>query len=203
MLASIKLNTPISNAEARKLGVGDTVYLSGILVTARDQAHRRALEYEKAGKALPLSLQGGALYHCGPIVAEKGGERVVVAAGPTTSTRMDLFEDQFIQKFGVRVIVGKGGMGERTVKACKEYGAVYCSFTGGAALLAKEGIKRVKGVEWLDLGMAEAMWIFEVEDFGPIVVTIDSKGNSLHEQVARDVRRSVQSIYQKLGLKSS
>jgi fumarate hydratase subunit beta len=201
-LASIRLNTPISNADVRKLGVKDTVYLSGILVTARDQAHRRALEYEKEGKAIPISLQGLALYHCGPIVAEKRGERVVVAAGPTTSTRMDLFEDQFIQKFGVRVIVGKGGMGERTVKACKEYGAVYCSFTGGAALLAKKGIKRVKGVEWLDLGMAEAMWIFEVEDFGPIVVTIDSKGNSLHEQVAHDVRSNIQSIYQKLGLRS-
>ena len=202
-MTSIRLNTPISNADVRKLGVKDTVYLSGILVTARDQAHRRALEYEKEGKTIPISLQGLALYHCGPIVAEKSGERVVVAAGPTTSTRMDLFEDQFIQKFGVRVIVGKGGMGERTVKACKEYGAVYCSFTGGAALLAKKGIKRVKGVEWLDLGMAEAMWIFEVENFGPIVVTIDSKGNSLHEQVAHDVRRNIQSIYQKLGLKSS
>jgi fumarate hydratase subunit beta len=202
-LASIKLTTPISDADIRKLGIGDTVYLSGILVTARDQAHRRALEYEKAGKGIPLSLQGLALYHCGPIVSEKGGERIVVAAGPTTSTRMDLFEDQFIQKFGVRVIVGKGGMGERTVKACKDYGAVYCSFTGGAALLAKKGIKRVKGVEWLDLGMAEAMWIFEVENFGPTVVTIDSKGNSLHDRLALEIRGNVQSIYRKLGLKSS
>jgi fumarate hydratase subunit beta len=202
-LASTKLVTPISETDVRKLGVGDIVYLSGILVTARDQAHRRALEYEKAGKALPLSLRGLALYHCGPIVSEKGGEKVVVAAGPTTSTRMDLFEDQFIQKFGVRVIVGKGGMGERTIKACKDYGAVYCSFTGGAALLAKKGVKRVKGVEWLDLGMAEAMWIFEVDNFGPIIVTIDSKGNSLYDRVALEVRRNTQSIYQKLGLKSS
>jgi tartrate/fumarate subfamily iron-sulfur-dependent hydro-lyase beta chain len=202
-LTIVKLNTPLSNADIRKLDVGDTAYLSGILVTARDQAHRRALEYDKEGKVLPISLQGLALYHCGPIVTEKGGERVVVAAGPTTSTRMDLFEDQFIQKFGVRLIVGKGGMGERTVKACKEYGAVYCSFTGGAALLAKKGIKRVKGVEWLDLGMAEAMWILEVENFGPIVVTIDSKGNSLYEQLVHDVRRNIQSIYKKLGLISS
>jgi tartrate/fumarate subfamily iron-sulfur-dependent hydro-lyase beta chain len=202
-LASIRLNTPVSENDARKLSVEDTVYLSGILVTARDQVHRRALEYEKEGKTLPLSLQGLALYHCGPIVAEKGDDRVVVAAGPTTSTRMEPFEDQFIHKFGVRVIVGKGGMGERTIKACKEYGAVYCSFTGGAALLAKKGIKKVIGVEWLDLGMAEAMWIFKVEDFGPIIVTIDSRGNSWHDQVARDVRGNVQSIYQKLGLRDS
>lgn len=178
------------------------MYLHGVLVTARDQAHRRALQYDKDGKALPLSLQGLALYHCGPIVSESKGERVVVAAGPTTSTRMDLFEDQFIEKFGVRVIVGKGGMGEKTVKACQKFGAVYCAFTGGAALIAKKGIKRVKGVEWSDLGMAEAMWIFEVEKFGPVVVTIDSKGNSLHEQVARDVRRNVQHIYERIGLRS-
>jgi fumarate hydratase subunit beta len=195
------LKTPISKNDVDKLSVGDTVYLSGILVTARDQAHRRALQYAKEGKELPLSLQGLALYHCGPIIAEKKGEKVVVAAGPTTSTRMDLFEDQFIEKFGIRVIVGKGGMGEKTVKACQKFSAVYCSFTGGAALLASKGIKRVKGVEWPDLGMAESMWIFEVEKFGPIVVTIDSKGNSLHEQVARDVRKNTQLIYEKLGFK--
>jgi fumarate hydratase subunit beta len=201
-LASFELKIPLSRNDVGKLNIGDSVFLSGILVTARDQAHKRALQYDKEGKVLPLSLQGLALYHCGPIVAERRGEKTVVAAGPTTSTRMDLYEDQFIQKFGIRMIIGKGGMGEKTVKACEKYGAVYCSFTGGAALLAKRGIKRVKGVEWPDLGMAEAMWIFEVERFGPVVVTIDSKGNSLHEQVARDVRNNLQHIYEKIGLKT-
>jgi fumarate hydratase subunit beta len=202
-MAIFELKTPISKDDVKKLNVGDNVYLSGTLVTARDQAHRRALQYDKEGKQLPLSLQGLALYHCGPIVAEKKGERVVIAAGPTTSTRMDQFEDQFIQKFGIRIIVGKGGMGEKTVKACEKFGAVYCSFTGGAALIAKQGIKKVKGVEWSDLGMAEAMWIFEVDRFGPVVVTIDAKGNSLHDQVAREVHKNVLAIYEKLGLKSS
>jgi fumarate hydratase subunit beta len=201
-LASFELKTPLSKNDVDKLNIGDTVFLSGILVTARDQAHKRALQYDKEGKVLPLSLQGLALYHCGPIVAERRGEKTVVAAGPTTSTRMDLYEDQFIQKFGIRMIIGKGGMGEKTIKACEKFGAVYCSFTGGAALLAKKGIRRVKGVEWSDLGMAEAMWIFEVERFGPVVVTIDSKGNSLHEQIARDVRNNVQHIYEKIGLKT-
>jgi fumarate hydratase subunit beta len=201
-LASFELKTPLSKNDVDKLNIGDSVFLSGILVTARDQAHKRALQYDKEGKVLPLSLQGLALYHCGPIVAERRGEKTVVAAGPTTSTRMDLYEDQFIQKFGIRMIIGKGGMGEKTVKACEKFGAVYCSFTGGAALLARKGIKRVKGVEWSDLGMAEAMWIFEVERFGPVVVTIDSKGNSLHEQVARDVRNNIQHIYEKIGLKT-
>lgn len=201
-MTSFELKTPLSKNNVDKLNIGDSVFLSGILVTARDQAHKRALQYDKEGKVLPLSLQGLALYHCGPIVAEREGEKTVVAAGPTTSTRMDLYEDQFIQKFGIRMIIGKGGMGEKTVKACEKFGAVYCSFTGGAALLARKGIKRVKGVEWSDLGMAEAMWIFEVERFGPVVVTIDSKGNSLHEQVARDVRKNIQQIYEKIGLKT-
>ena len=201
-MASFELKTPLSKNDVDKLNIGDSVFLSGILVTARDQAHKRALQYDKEGKVLPLSLQGLALYHCGRIVAERRGEKTVVAAGPTTSTRMDLYEDQFIQKFGIRMIIGKGGMGEKTVKACEKFGAVYCSFTGGAALLARKGIKRVKGVEWSDLGMAEAMWIFEVERFGPVVVTIDSKGNSLHEQVARDVRNNIQHIYEKIGLKT-
>jgi len=93
-------------------------------------------------------------------------------------------------------------MGEKTVKACEKFGAVYCSFTGGAALIAKKGIERVKGVEWEDLGMAEAMWIFEVKRFGPVIVTIDSKGNSLHERLNRDVRNNVQRIYEKIGLKT-
>jgi fumarate hydratase subunit beta len=201
-LASFELKTPLSKSDISKLNIGDSIFLSGTLVTARDQAHKRALQYDKEGKVLPFSLQGLALYHCGPIVAEKKGEKTVVAAGPTTSSRMDLYEDQFIQKFGIRMIIGKGGMGENTVKACEKFGAVYCSFTGGAALLAKKGIKRVRGVEWSDLGMAEAMWIFDVERFGPVVVTIDSKGNSLHEKVAREVRDNVQHIYEKIGLRT-
>jgi fumarate hydratase subunit beta len=201
-LTSFELKTPLSQNDVSKLNIGDSVFLTGILVTARDQAHKRALQYEKEGKSLPLSLQGLALYHCGPIVVDRRGEKTVVAAGPTTSTRMDLYEDQFIQKFGIRMIIGKGGMGEKTVKACEKFGAVYCSFTGGAALIAKKGIKKVRGVEWSDLGMAEAMWVFEVEKFGPVIVTIDSKGKSLHEQVARNVRNNIQHIYEKIGLKT-
>jgi fumarate hydratase subunit beta len=200
-LTSFELATPLSQNDIGKLNIGDSVLLSGILVTARDQAHKRALQLDKEGKALPLSLKGLALYHCGPIIAERKGEKTVVAAGPTTSTRMDLYEDQFIQKFGIRMIIGKGGMGEKTVKACEKFGAVYCSFTGGAALIAKKGIKRVKGVEWQDLGMAEAMWIFDVEKFGPVIVTIDSKGNSLHDRVNSEVRSNAQHLYEKIGLK--
>ncbi|MEM2812264.1 MAG: FumA C-terminus/TtdB family hydratase beta subunit, partial [Candidatus Bathyarchaeia archaeon] len=162
------LKTPISEEEVRKLRVNDTIYITGTIVTARDQAHRKALEYLREGKALPINLEGLAIFHCGPVVKKEGDKWVVVAAGPTTSTRMDLFEDEFIKNFKVRVIIGKGGMGKRTTEAMAKYGAVYAALTGGAAVLAAKAIKSVKGVEWLDLGVPEALWIFEAENFGPL-----------------------------------
>jgi len=201
-MATYRFKTPVSEEEVRKLRVGDTIYVSGTLVTARDEAHKRALEYYEEGKKLPVNFEGIALYHCGPIVKKMNGEWVAIAAGPTTSTRMDLFEAEFIEKFKVRIIIGKGGMGEKTTEACKKYGAVYCAFVGGAAVLAANAIKRIKGVEWLDLGMPEALWIFEVDDFGPLIVTIDSHGNSLHQEIMSKVNANRDTIYKKLKLKS-
>lgn len=123
-----------------------------------------------------------------------------MAAGPTTSTRMDIFEDEFIKNFKVRVVIGKGGMGKRTTDAMAKYGALYGAFTGGAAILAAKAIKNVRGVEWLDLGTPEALWIFEVEDFGPLTVAIDSHGNNLFMDVAKAVEENRKKIYEKLGL---
>ncbi|MEM2691572.1 MAG: FumA C-terminus/TtdB family hydratase beta subunit, partial [Candidatus Bathyarchaeia archaeon] len=191
---------PISEEEIRKLKVNDVLYITGTIVTARDQAHRRALEYLKEGKPLPINLEGLAVFHCGPVVAKEGDKWVAVAAGPTTSTRMDLFEDEFIKNFKVRVVIGKGGMGKRTTDAMAKYGAVYGAFTGGAAILAAKAIKNVRGVEWLDLGTPEALWIFEVENFGPLTVAIDSHGNNLFLDVAKNVEENRKKIYQKLGL---
>ncbi len=198
-----KLTTPITEEQVRKLKVGDTLFVTGRVVTARDRAHKRALEYVKAGKALPITFEGIAIFHCGPIaVKEEKGWRIV-AAGPTTSTRMESFEDEFIEKLKPRVIIGKGGMGSRTVQAAKKFGAIYCDFTGGAALLAAERIKRVEGVEWFDLGMPEALWIFEVEDFGPTTVTIDTYGNNLHETIDRDAEQRKREIFKSLGLSAT
>lgn len=194
------LKTPISEEEIRKLKVNDVIYITGTIVTARDQAHRRALEYLKEGKPLPINLEGLAVFHCGPVVAKEGDKWVAVAAGPTTSTRMDLFEDEFIKNFKVRVVIGKGGMGKRTTEAMAKYGAVYGAFTGGAAILAAKAIKSVRGVEWLDLGTPEALWIFEVENFGPLTVAIDSHGNNLYLDVAKNVEENRKKIYEKLGL---
>jgi len=199
-MATYRLRTPISEEEVRKLKVGDIIYVSGIMVTARDSAHRRAMELLKAGQELPVDLKDGVLYHCGPVAQKVGEEWRIVSAGPTTSSRMEVFEADFIEATGVRVIVGKGGMGAKTTQACKEHGAVYAAFTGGCGALAAKAIKRVVKVKWLDLGIPEALWVFEVEDFGPMVVTIDAHGNNYHEEIARVAEQRKAEIYKRLGL---
>jgi fumarate hydratase subunit beta len=200
MMTVYKFKTPISEEDVRKLKVNDVLYVTGTIVTARDQAHRRALEFFKQGKPLPLNLEGLAVFHCGPVVSKEGDKWTAVAAGPTTSTRMDLFEDEFIKDFKVRVVIGKGGMGKRTTDAMAKYGAVYGAFTGGAAILAARAIKNVKSVEWLDLGTPEALWVFEVEEFGPLAVAIDSHGNNIFMDVAKTVEANKAKVYQKLGI---
>jgi len=199
-MAVYKLRTPISETDVRKLKVNDVLYVTGTIVTARDQAHRRALEYFKEGKQLPMNLEGLAVFHCGPVMSKQGDKWTAVAAGPTTSTRMDIFEDEFIKNFKVRVVIGKGGMGKRTTEAMQKYGAVYGAFTGGAAILAAKAIKNVPKVEWYDLGMPEAMWVFEAEEFGPLAIAIDSHGSNLFTDVAKTVEANRQRIYQKLGI---
>lgn len=200
MMGPQKITTPISETQIRELKANDFIYISGTVVTARDQAHRRALEWARQGKPLPLDLTGLVAFHCGPVMEKKGEEWFTVAAGPTTSTRMDLYEDEFIKTFKPRIIVGKGGMSKKTTCAMAENGAVYCAFTGGAAVLAAQSIKRVRSVEWLDLGMPEAMWVLEVQEFGPLVVAIDSHGNNLFDNIAAKVEDNRQKIYEKLKL---
>ncbi|MET1101348.1 MAG: FumA C-terminus/TtdB family hydratase beta subunit [Pyrodictiaceae archaeon] len=205
-LREFHLRTPLSEEDVRRLKVGDVVYLSGIIVSARDSAHKKVLELIEKGEKLPIDLKGLALYHVGPVVRRRpDGSWEVVAAGPTTSARMESVEYDFIEKTGIRMIIGKGGMGARTAEACKRFGAVYAVFTGGAAVLAAQAIKRVVDVYWLDeLGMAEAMWVFEVEEFGPLVVTIDSEGRNFYQEREKEARERVEKeiLPQLLGLKS-
>jgi len=184
------LTTPISEEEARALRAGDVFYLSGLLITARDEAHKKILE-----RGSPLPLEGLAIFHCGPVVQKRGETWEVVAAGPTTSARMELFEAEFLRRFRPRVIVGKGGMGEKTLAALGEVGAVYAHFTGGAGVLAAQAIKRVREVHWLEeLGVPEAIWVFEVERFGPLVVAMDSHGRSLYKELSAQVERNMEAI---------
>jgi fumarate hydratase subunit beta len=199
-LAVFKLTTPISEEDVRKLRVNDVLYLSGTVITARDAAHKKMLELFQQGKSVPVDLEGLAVFHCGPIMKKENGRWVVVAAGPTTSTRMDQFEDELIRDLKVRVVIGKGGMGKRTADAMQKYGAVYGAFTGGAGVLAAKGVKAVRTVEWLqDLGMPEAMWVFEVEEFGPLTVAIDSHGNNLFEEVSRKAKERRKKIFASFG----
>ena len=183
------LKTPISEKEVRNLRAGDLIYVTGTVITARDEAHLKALELHEKGVAPPVDFKGNGVFHCGPIMQKgDGGEWRVVAAGPTTSARMEIFQDEFIKVYRPSVIIGKGGMGGRTAKACQEYGCVYGAFTGGAALLAARGIKKVRNVFWLEeLGMPECLWVYDVEDFGPMIVTIDTHGGNLTADVGAKI----------------
>jgi len=179
-----RLRTPVPEGDVRRLKMGDLVYVSGTIITARDEAHLKALELHERGEEPPVDFMGIGIFHCGPIMKKVDGEWTVVAAGPTTSARMEIFQDEFIEAFRPAIIIGKGGMGGRTAKACSDYGCVYGAFTGGAALLAVKGIKRVRDVFWLEeLGMPECLWVYEVEDFGPMIVTIDTHGINMTENV--------------------
>jgi len=196
----LRLKTPLSEGDIRGLKVGDTVYITGTIITARDQAHKRALEFLMEGKKLPINLEGFAVFHCGPIVKKEHGTWRIIAAGPTTSTRMESYEAELIKALGIRVVIGKGGMGQKTTEAMKDFGAVYGAFTGGTAVLAAKLIKMVKGVEWLDLGMAEALWVLEVENFGPLIVAIDSHGNNLYSKIIEQAEKNKDKIYHKMGV---
>ena len=178
----LSLTTPLTEQAVRQLKVGDEVALSGIVCTGRDAVHK----YLHEGGALPegVSLSGGIIYHCGPVVIkDAAGQWKVVAAGPTTSTREEPYQGQIIRDHGVRGVIGKGGMGPKTQQACKDYGCVYLHAVGGAAQVLAECVKRVRNVYFLEkFGSPEAIWELEVENF-PAVVTIDAHGRSLHEEV--------------------
>jgi fumarate hydratase subunit beta len=183
----------------RSLSCGDLVTLSGTVHTGRDEMHLRALEYHREGRELPVDLKGGALFHCGPIMVKEEDWRLI-AAGPTTSARMNSMEPEFIEAFRPSVIIGKGGMSLPTAEAMRDHGCVYLAMTGGAAALAARSITEVKGVEWLDLGMPEALWSLEVVDLGPLTVAIDASGTSLYDHVMESVEANMPSVRRRLGI---
>ncbi len=190
--------TPLKEESIKKLGIGDLVYLTGTIYSARDGAHKRFLEYTKKGKKSPINLHNAVIFHTGPIVRNKNGEWKIIAAGPTTSSRLNKITPSFLANYSVRMIIGKGGMSDDVTFSMRKYGVVYCHFTGGAAVLAAQNIKRVVGVEWLDLGIPEAVWIFEVENFGPLTVTIDSKGNSMYKELREKIKANMDKIFLQL-----
>ena len=171
---AVRLETPLGGEDILNLKAGDIVHLSGVIYTARDSAHRRILELAGRGK-LPFELEGAVIYHCGPIVRRTAWGYEVVSAGPTTSARMNPYLDGLLS-LGVKGIIGKGGM----EVAPFEGRAVYFAFTGGAGSLAAKSVKQIVDVLWLEeLGIPEAVWVLEVEDF-PLLVAVDAHGNSLY-----------------------
>ena len=184
------ITAPLAEKDVRALKAGDVIYLSGPVITGRDEVHIRALEYAAEGKDILACLNGAVIYHCGPIMKQsENGDWNVVAAGPTTSARMNKIEPDFIRRFKIRAIIGKGGMSKETLDAMKEVGCVYLAATGGTAVSLAEGLANVIGVEWLDLGMPEAVWQFSASRLGPLIVAMDADGNSLYEDVRRNLIR--------------
>jgi fumarate hydratase subunit beta len=185
-----KLYTPVGEEKIKGLQAGDIVYLSGDVYTARDKAHHRIVEYKLKDAEAEIPIEKGAvLYHCGPLMRKSDGGWEIIAAGPTTSSRMEATTPEIIKKLQIRGIIGKGGMGIGTRAALQKYGCVYFAMTGGAAVLAASRIKAVKAVYWEDLGLAEAVWHLLVEDFGPLVVSIDAYGKSLYEEIIEEAER--------------
>ena len=173
----ISLHAPLTEDAVRALKVGDVVMVSGRMFTGRDAVHSHLMKHEP-----PVDLRGSVLYHCGPVVVKEGESWRVTAAGPTTSIREEPYQGEIIRRYGIRAVIGKGGMGAKTLAALQEHGAVYLNAIGGAAQFYARSIKRVDDVSLLEFGTPEAMWHLTVEDF-PAIVTMDAHGNSLHKDI--------------------
>ncbi len=198
------LTTPIKAEDIEDIRVGDVVFLDGYIVTCRDVPHRRVVELDRE---LPIDITDGAILHAGPIIRKVDGEGEdekfeVVSVGPTTSMRMEKFEDEFIARTGVRLIVGKGGMGPRTERGCREYKALHCVFPAGNAVIAATQVEEVENGYWRELGMPETLWVLRVKQFGPLIVSIDTEGNNIFEQkkVVYNERKekALEALYEKV-----
>ena len=191
------LITPISEEDLKDIHIGDIIYLNGDLTTCRDVAHRRLVE---EGRELPVDVRNAAILHAGPIIRPLENSRFeMVSVGPTTSMRMEKFEYEFVKLSGVRVIIGKGGMKENTERACKEFGAIHCVFPAGNAVVAATEVEEIVRAEWRDLGMPETLWNCRVKEFGPLIVSIDTKGNNMFEENKVTFNQKKDAAYEKIS----
>lgn len=193
-----QLVEPFTEEKVRSLRVGDMVEISGTLLTGRDAVHKW-LDQGNVPPANEVSLKDSIIYHCGPVMMKKGKKWVATAAGPTTSIREEPYQAGIIAKFGLKAVIGKGGMGEKTRNACKEFGCIYLHAVGGAAQVLAERIVSVDGVYGLEeFGSPEAIWKLKVERF-PVVVTIDAQGNSLHKEIETQSGEKLKEVLTKIG----
>jgi fumarate hydratase class I len=184
----IVLTPPLTEADVRALKVGDVVLINGEMYTGRDNVHHHLMSHEP-----PVNLQGAVLYHCGPVMLKQGDGWVTKAAGPTTSIREEPYQADVIKRYGVRAVIGKGGMGAKTLAALKEVGAVYLNGIGGAAQYYARSIEKVIGVYLTEFGIPESMWHLRVNNFAAIV-TMDAHGNSLHADVERETGKQLEAL---------
>ncbi|MBE6073155.1 MAG: L(+)-tartrate dehydratase subunit beta [Selenomonas ruminantium] len=190
------LTTPISAEDLADIHVGDVIYLTGKLTTCRDVAHRRVIEEKRP---LPVDVRNGAILHAGPIIRKHGEDDYeMVTVGPTTSMRMEKFEEAFIKETGVRLIIGKGGMGDGTMRGCREHKALHCVFPAGCAVVAANCVEKIVAANWMDLGMPETLWTSEVKEFGPLIVSIDTHGRNLFEENKVIFNERKQKIYEEI-----
>ena len=198
MPKEVSLTTPLRREDVADLLVGDVVHLNGTIFTARDMAHIRIAEYLKNEKQLVEDFDGAAVFHAGPAVRQKDGEWEVTVIGPTTSMRMEPFSEMLLGKLAVKAIIGKGGMGAGTQGALMKYCGVYLLSPPGCAVVQSEAVSRVLRVNWLDLGVPEAVWVLEVRDLGPLIVAMDSEGNSLFEEVRERAQSRISGILKEM-----
>ena len=200
MAREFRIRLPDDEAAIRELRVGDTVLLTGLLCTLRDMGHRRATEAVARGETLPFDLSACTVWHCGPITRREGDRWRIVSAGPTTSSRFTSLGAALIRRFGIRAIVGKGTMGPEAVDAMREVGGCFLNSTGGCAVLYARQVEDVVDVHWLDLGEPEAAWVVRVRDMGPLVVGIDSTGDSIYRRIRGGLAPTLRRIYQEAGI---
>lgn len=194
-MAVYHLSTPLKEEDMRKLNVGDVVYLSGDIFTARDMAHFKIRGLLEAGEPLPKDFNGAAVFHAGPVCLknEDGSWRLNVI-GPTTSIRMEPYADM-VGKLGVKAVLGKGGMGDDTLEACRKYGYAYFQAAPGCAAKLAQGVERIVDVNWFEMGMPEAVWHLAAKDFGPLVVGMDTKGNSIYANLKKAALAKIDELY--------
>ena len=196
-MAEYTINLPATDEDVEKLNIGDTVYINGTVCTARDMAHLQMRELIENGKELPEKIAGGAIFHAGPVMKKDENDQWKLRViGPTTSIRMEPHAD-FMGRMGVKLIIGKGGMGEDSLAAFKKYKQAYLQAAPGCVVVLAAGIKDVKNVHWYENGMPEAMWVLEADKFGPFVVTMDCKGNSRYNDVKVKAREIAEDILSK------
>lgn len=189
------LTMPLSEEEMRGLEIGDVVYLTGHIFTSRDMGHLKIKGLLAEGKELPKDFSGAAIFHAGPVCLKNddGSWRLNVI-GPTTSIRMEPYADM-VGKLGVRAVIGKGGMDQGTLDACEKYGYVYLQAAPGCAAKLAQGVKRVVSVDWFEMGMPEALWDLETEEFGPLVVAMDTRQHSIYKDLKEAARKKLDEIY--------